>query len=179
MFAIRLATAEDLPALRELIPLSARELSRGFYSPEQIESAIHFVFGPDSRLIADRTYFVAETDGGLVACGGWSRRRTLYGGDQMKAEADPPLDPSTEAARIRAFFVHPAFARRGLGAAILRSCMDAARAAGFRRLELAATLPGVPLYQAFGFEARERLEAPLPNGVLLPIIRMERDLDEG
>jgi GNAT superfamily N-acetyltransferase len=178
MFAIRLATAEDLPALRELIPLSARELSRGFYSPEQIESAIHFVFGPDSRLIADQTYFVAEAAGGLVACGGWSRRRTLYGGDQMKAEADPPLDPSTEAARIRAFFVHPAFARRGLGAAILRSCMDAARAAGFRRLELAATLPGVPLYEAFGFEARERLEAPLPNGVLLPIIRMERDLDE-
>lgn len=178
MFAIRLATAEDLPALRELIPLSARELSRGFYSPEQIESAIHFVFGPDSRLIEDRTYFVAETDGGLIACGGWSRRRTLYGGDQMKAEADPPLDPSTEAARIRAFFVHPAFARRGLGAAILRACMDAARAAGFRRLELAATLPGVPLYEAFGFEARERLDAPLPNGVLLPIIRMERGLDE-
>ena len=179
MFAIRLATAEDLPALQELIPLSARELSRGFYSPEQIESAIRFVFGPDSRLIADQTYFVAETDGGLVACGGWSRRRTLYGGDQMKAEADPPLDPSTEAARIRAFFVHPAFARRGLAAAILRACMDAARAAGFRRLELAATLPGVPLYEAFGFEARERLEAPLPNGVLLPIIRMERGLDEG
>ena len=178
MNGIRLATAEDLPALQELIPLSARELSRGFYSPEQIESAIRFVFGPDSRLIADQTYFVAETDGRLVACGGWSRRRTLYGGDQMKAESDPPLDPRTEAARIRAFFVHPAFARQGLAAAILRACMDAARAAGFRRLELAATLPGVPLYEAFGFEARERLEAPLPNGVLLPIIRMERGLDE-
>jgi GNAT superfamily N-acetyltransferase len=178
MFGIRLATAEDLPALRDLIPLSARELSRGFYSPEQIESAIRFVFGPDSRLIADRTYFVAEADGGLVACGGWSRRRTLFGGDQMKAEADPLLDPSTEAARIRAFFVHPAFARRGIGAAILRACMDAARAAGFRRLELAATLPGVPLYETFGFEARERLEVPLPDGVRLPIIRMERGLDE-
>lgn len=179
MFALRLATVADLPALRELIPLSARELSRGFYSPEQIESAIRFVFGPDSRLISDRTYFVAETDGGLIACGGWSRRRTLYGGDQMKTEADPLLDPGTEAARIRAFFVHPAFARRGLGAAILAACMDAARAAGFRRLELAATLPGVPLYEAFGFEALERLEASLPDGVRLPIVRMERALDEG
>lgn len=178
MLGIRLATVEDLPALRELIPLSARELSRGFYSPEQTESAIRFVFGPDSRLIDDRTYFVAEEDGFLVACGGWSRRRALYGGDQMKEEADPLLDPSTEAARIRAFFVHPAFARRGIGAAILRTCMEAARAAGFRRLELAATLPGVPLYEAFGFEIRERMEAPLPDGVLLPIIRMERGLDE-
>ncbi len=178
MFSIRPAAAEDLPALSELIPLSARELSRGFYSPEQIESAIRFVFGPDSRLIADRTYFVAEIDGLLVACGGWSKRRTLYGGDQMKAQADPLLDPATDAARIRAFFVHPAFARRGIGAAILRACMDAARAAGFRRLELAATLPGVPLYEAFGFQARERLEAALPDGVVLPIVRMERELDD-
>ncbi len=178
MDGLRLATEDDLPALRELIPLSARALSRGFYSPEQIESAIRFVFGPDSRLIADGTYFVAVEDGRLIACGGWSRRRTLYGGDQMKAADDPLLDPDTEPARIRAFFVHPGFARRGLGASILRACLEAARSAGFRRLELAATLPGVPLYEAFGFQTLERLESPLPDGVRLPIVRMERGLDE-
>ena len=175
---IRLATAEDLPALRELIPISARELSRGYYSPEQTESAILYVFGPDSRLIADGTYFAAEEDGTLAGCGGWSRRRTLYGGDQMKAQEDPLLDPATEAARIRAFFVHPAFARRGVGSGILEACMDAARAAGFRRMELASTLPGVPLYEAFGFEARERIEVPMPDGLTLPVIRMKRALDD-
>jgi len=178
MIQIRLAAASDLPALRELIPLSARELSRGYYSEEQTESAIRYVFGPDSRLIADRTYFAAEQDGALAGCGGWSRRRTLFGGDQMKAEEDPLLDPATEAARIRAFFVHPAFARRGVGSAILDACMSAARAAGFRRMELASTLPGVPLYEAFGFEKREPIDVPMPDGVVLPVIRMERMLDE-
>ena len=175
---IRLATADDLPALKELIPVSARELSRGYYSQEQTESAIRYVFGPDSRLIADGTYFAAEEGGTLAGCGGWSRRRTLYGGDQMKAREDPLLDPATEAARIRAFFVHPAFARRGVGSRILGACMDAARAAGFRRMELASTLPGVPLYEAFAFEARERIEVPMPDGLTLPVIRMERALDD-
>ena len=174
---IRLATAEDLPALRALIPLSARALSRGYYTEEQTEGAIRYVFGPDSRLIADGTYFAAEEDGKLTGCGGWSRRRTLFGGDQMKSAEDPLLDPATEAARIRAFFVHPMFARRGVGSAILGACMDAARAAGFRRMELASTLPGVPLYEAFGFEKREPIEVPLPGGVVLPVIRMERALD--
>ena len=174
---IRLATAEDLPALKTLIPLSARALSRGYYSAEQTEGAIRHVFGPDSQLIADGTYFAAEEDGGLAGCGGWSRRRTLFGGDQMKSAVDPLLDPATEAARIRAFFVHPAFARRGVGSAILGACMDAARAAGFRRMELASTLPGVPLYEAFGFEKREPIDVPLPDGVVLPVIRMERALD--
>jgi GNAT superfamily N-acetyltransferase len=174
---IRLATADDLPALKELIPLSARGLSRGFYTDQQTESAIRYVFGPDSRLIADGTYFAAEDEGALAGCGGWSRRRTLFGGDQMKGAEDPLLDPATEAARIRAFFVHPSFARRGVGSAILGACMDAARAAGFRRMELASTLPGVPLYEAFGFEKREPIEVPLPDGVVLPVIRMERGLD--
>ncbi len=177
MTGIRLANEEDLPALRELIPISARELSRGYYSAEQTESAIRFVFGPDSRLIADGTYVVAEEEGRLVGCGGWSRRRTLFGGDQMKAEEDPLLDPARDAARIRAFFVHPAFARRGVGSRILQACLEAARSAGFRRIELASTLPGVPLYEAFGFRACERIEVPLPDGVVLPIIRMERSLD--
>jgi GNAT superfamily N-acetyltransferase len=177
MVSIRGATAGDVAALKVLIPLSARELSRGFYTDEQTESAILHIFGPDSRLIADGTYFVAEEDGRLAGCGGWSRRRTLYGGDQTKAGDEPLLDPATEAAKIRAFFVHPDYARRGIGSRLLEACVAAARAAGFRRLELAATLPGVPLYAARGFVARERLEAPMPDGSALPIVRMERGID--
>ncbi len=172
----RLATMGDLPALVVLIPASARILSRGFYTDAQTEAAIRYIFGPDTRLITDGTYFVVEADGVLAGCGGWSRRRTLYGGDQMKAAEDPLLDPRTEAARIRAFFVHPDFARQGVGSAILDSCLDAARAAGFSRVELASTLPGVPFYRALGFEECEPLEAPMPDGTTLPIIRMERAL---
>ena len=172
--AIRKATPADLPALRELIPAAVRALSQGFYSPEQIESAIAHLFGPDTQLIADGTYFVAEIDGALAGCGGWSRRATLYGGDQWKSAEDPLLDPTRDAARIRAFFVHPRFARRGVGSAILRACAEAARAAGFSSLELVATLPGEPLYRAHGFEPRERSEAALPDGLKLPVIRMVR-----
>jgi GNAT superfamily N-acetyltransferase len=179
MRTIRIATAADVPALQALIPVSARALSKGFYSDAETESAIRHVFGPDSRLIADGTYFVAEEDGVLAGCGGWSRRRTLYGGDQTKSGEEPLLDPATEPAKVRAFFVHPDFARRGVGSRILEACLAAARAAGFRRVELAATLPGVPFYAARGFVARERLEAPMPDGRGLPIVRMERDLDAG
>ena len=198
---IRLATPEDVPAIAALIPVSARALSRGFYTDAQTEAAIRHIFGPDTRLIADGTYFVAEevatngaartatraaTNGAagtasvarsaVVGCGGWSRRRTLYGGDQMKSAEDPLLDPRVDAARIRAFFVHPDFARRGVGRRILEACLDAARAAGFRRVELASTLPGVPFYRVFGFEEREALEAPMPGGDGLPVVRMEREL---
>ena len=170
----RLATIGDLPALVELIPASARVLSRGFYTDAQTEAAIKYIFGPDTRLIADGTYFVVEEDGVLAGCGGWSRRRTLYGGDQTKKGEEPLLDPNTEPAKIRAFFVHPDFARRGVGTAIVDACLEAARAAGFRRIELASTLPGVPFYRALGFEEREPMEAPMPDGTALPIIRMER-----
>ena len=157
-----------------LIPLSVRGLSRGFYSDAQIESAIRHVFGPDTQLIADRTYFVATVGGMLVGCGGWSRRRTLFGGDQMKTAEDPLLDPKAEPARVRAFFVHPDWARRGIAGAILEACMNAARAAGFRRVELVATLPGEPLYRAFGFDVLERFEAAMPDGLTLPVVRMMR-----
>jgi GNAT superfamily N-acetyltransferase len=172
----RLATIGDVPALTELIPLSARELSRGYYTDEQTEAAIRFIFGPDTRLISDRTYYVVEENGALAGCGGWSRRKTLFGGDQTKALDHSLLDPATEAARIRAFFVHPDFARRGVGSILLRACVAAAWEAGFRRAELAATLPGVPFYGAFGFVEREPLELPMPNGTTLPAIRMVRDL---
>jgi GNAT superfamily N-acetyltransferase len=173
---IRLATPTDLPALCELIPLSVRGLSRGFYSDAQIESAIRHVFGPDTQLIADRTYFVTKIGDVLVGCGGWSRRRTLFGGDQMKTADDKLLDPKVEPARVRAFFVHPDWARRGIAGAILEACMNAARAAGFRRVELVATLPGEPLYRAFGFDAIERFEAAMPDGLTLPVVRMIRAL---
>jgi GNAT superfamily N-acetyltransferase len=176
VFTLRLATPADLPAIRELIPLSAGALSEGFYTPEQASSAIRHVFGPDTQLIADGTYFVAEAEGEIVACGGWSWRRTLYGGDQMKAADDPPLDPAHEAARIRAFFVHPAWARRGIASAIMKACVDAASAAGFRRLALMSTLPGEPLYRAFGFVAGERITDTLPDGVGVPFVPMDREI---
>jgi len=182
---IRLATEADRPALAALIPASARGLSRGYYSDAQTESAILHVFGTDSRLIEDGTYFLAEEgaddEGGevrvrIVGCGGWSRRRTLFGGDQMKSSEDPLLDPEREPARIRAFFVHPDCARRGIGSRILGACLDAARAAGFRRVTLASTLPGVPFYSELGFEEKERIEVPMPGGLTLPVIRMEKDV---
>ena len=174
MFEIRLAAPSDLPALRALIPASVRGLGAGWYTPEQIESSICHVFGPDTQLIEDGTYLVAEAGAEVIGCGGWSRRRTLYGGDQMKGEADPLLDPAIDAARIRAFFVHPGWARRGVGTRILEACAGAARAAGFSQLELVATLPGEPLYRAHGFAARERYEVPLPGGLGLPVVRMVR-----
>ncbi len=174
--SVRPATADDLAALRELIPRSARALSAGYYSATEAESAIRFVFGVDTQLVADGTYLVAEIDGALAGCGGWSRRRTLYGGDQHKAATDPLLDPATDAARIRAFFVAPEFARRGVGGALMRACARAAEEAGFRQLELMATLPGVPLYAAFGFQALEEVREALPDGVPLDFVRMARAL---
>jgi GNAT superfamily N-acetyltransferase len=154
-------------------------LSVGYYTAEQAESALVHVFGPDTQLIADGTYYVAEAaDGTLVASGGWSHRRTLFGGDQTKSGADPLLDPATEPARIRAFFVHPAWARRGLGRLLFERCLSAARADGFRELTLVATLPGVPLYEALGFVAGERFAVPMPDGVELPVVTMTRSIGE-
>lgn len=178
---IRPARADEIPALEQLIARSVRALSAGYYTPRQIELALAHVFGVDSQLIADGTYFVVEADGQLadcaiIACGGWSKRHTLYGGDQMKAGTDNLLDPQTEAARIRAFFVDPAWARRGIGKQLIEACEAAARAAGFTRLEMGATLPGVPLYEAVGYRAVEHLAVPLPAGETLPIIRMEKVL---
>jgi GNAT superfamily N-acetyltransferase len=174
-YALRLATDQDVAAIRELIPRSARALSAGFYSAPQVDAAIQHVFGLDTTLLRDGTYFVIETsDGALAACGGWSRRQTLYGGDQHKSAEDPLLDPVTDAARIRAFFVAPEHARRGLGASLMAACERAAAAAGFRRLELMATLPGVPLYEASGFIATEHVLERVYGGVDIPFVRMER-----
>lgn len=174
---MRLATDADVPALQQLIERSVRTLSEGFYSAAQIDSALRYVFGADTLLIADRTYYVIPAaDGSLMAAGGWSRRATLYGGDQMKGTADPLLDPATQPARIRAFFVHPAWARRGLARRLFERCAQDAQAAGFGSLELMATLPGEPLYRALGFTELARLTTILPDGVGLPVVRMGRPL---
>jgi GNAT superfamily N-acetyltransferase len=179
MHRLRLATPADVPRLCDLIERSVRGLSVGFYTDAQIEAALRYVFGPDTRLITDRTYYVSETpDGELVAAGGWGRRRTLYGGDQTKVGDDPLLDPGTEPARVRAFFVHPDWARRGLGRALFERCAADAAPAGFRAAELMATLPGEPLYRALGFVAVERTAATLPDGVVLPMVRMTRPLPD-
>jgi len=171
---VRRATAADAPALRTLITASLRGPSVGYYTAAQAEAALVHVFGPDTQLIDDGTYYVVEDAGTLVAAGGWSRRRTLYGGDQTKSGADPLLDPAAEPARIRAFFVHPDWARRGLGRLLFDTCHRAARDAGFRELTLVATLPGVPLYQALGFVAGERFAVTMPGGIDLPVVTMSR-----
>ena len=174
---VRVATLADVPALQSLMATSVRALSATYYTAEQIEASIVKVFGVDTQLIADATYYVIDSPVGPAACGGWSHRRTLYGGDQMKDVADPELDPRVDAARIRAFFVHPEFARRGLARALYAECAGAARAAGFRRLELMATLPGEPLYAALGFAPIERVALPLGDGIELPLVRMGRAID--
>jgi GNAT superfamily N-acetyltransferase len=184
---IRRATSADIPVLRDLIEMSVRGLQSKDYSPSQIDSALATVFGVDTQLIADGTYFVAENVGAIVpvvrgaptewlivGCGGWSKRKTLYGGDQWTGREAALLDPHHDAAKIRAFFIHPAWARRGIGSMILEVCESAAQAAGFTRFEMGATLTGVPLYQARGYVALENLEVPLANGEALAIVRMEK-----
>lgn len=173
---VRPATAADVDVLRALITRSARALSAGHYTEAEAEAAIRYVFGVDTQLVADGTYLVAELDGAIAGCGGWSRRRTLYGGDQHKASEDPLLDPARDAARIRAFFVAPECARRGVASALMRACAAAAHAAGFRRLELMSTLPGIPLYEAFGFARLEAVRERMPDGVEVPFVRMARAL---
>ena len=174
--SIRVAEMDDVPALKELIPLSARALSKGFYTPQQTESAIQYIFGVDTQLIADKTYYVAEAENQIVGCGGWSKRKTLYGGDQMKTEEDPLLDPKVDAGRIRAFFIHPDWARKGIGRRIIEACERAAKADGFAKMELGATLPGEPLYAALGYEVTDRFEIPMVDGATLPAAHMKKEL---
>ena len=172
-YSLRCATMADVGALDALIDRSVRDLGASYYAPAEIEAGLRHVFGVDTQLVADGTYFLIEHDGVPVACGGWSGRRTLFGGDQHKSGIDNRLDPSCAPARIRAFFVHPAHARRGLGRRLYDVCADAARTAGFQALELMATLPGVPLYTALGFEPLEPVAVPTPSGPLR-CIRMTR-----
>ncbi len=177
---IRKAAVADIPRLREIIEASVRGLQANDYSPTQLEGALRCVYGVDSQLIADGTYLVAEDisqpDPTIVACGGWSKRKTLYGGDQYARREDSLLDPAKDAAKIRAFFVHPKFARRGIGSMILEACEDAARAAGFMRFEMGATLSGVAFYKAKGYVEVENQAVPLGNGGTLPIVKMSKEI---
>ena len=170
----RVARLADVPAIEALIPLSARTLQRAFYSTEQLDGAIGTVFGVDTQLIRDGTYIVALADGAVVGCGGWSRRKTPYGGDRAKKAEDPLRDPHLEPAMIRAFFVHPDFARRGIGREFIRLSDAAALAAGFRDIEIIATLAGEPLYAACGYIAMERHSIELVNGLRMIVVRMKR-----
>jgi len=175
---IRLAAMNDVPALQELIAESVRELSTPYYSAREIDSALMHVFGVDRQLINDSTYYVAEIDNQMVGCGGWSKRKTLFGGDQAQsARVDELLNPQTDAARVRAFYVHPNWSRRGIGSRILKACEEAASEAGFTMLELIATLPGEPLYSAHGYEKIGPFEIPLPDGHSLPAFHMKKSLD--
>jgi GNAT superfamily N-acetyltransferase len=176
-YFLRPARVSDVSAARVLIDDSVRGLSGGLYSPAQIDASLTYVFGVDTQLIDDGTYFVIERDGALAAVGGWSGRKTLFGGDQHKSSDDNALDPATDPARIRAFFVHPAHARRGLARRIFDACHDAARGAGFKSLELASTLPGVALYKTLGFRELEPIDVPMPGGLVLRCIRMDRTID--
>jgi GNAT superfamily N-acetyltransferase len=177
-FLIRPATSSDGPALRTLIERSAVALSVGFYTRQQTVALTREVFGVDSQLLADGTYYVVETAGEIAACGGWGKRSTGYGGDQAKSAPERLLDPATEAANIRAFFVDPAWARRGLGSLLMTHCAAQAGAAGFQTLELVSTLPGVPLYQVLGFVEVEPFDLVLANGLRVPVVRMRRPLLE-
>ena len=177
--ALRIAEPLDVPELETLIARSGIGLSAGYYSPAQAEALTRNVFGVDSQLIADQTYFAIEQGERIVACGGWSKRRTLFGGDRAKFGADPLLDPEREPARIRAFFVDPSEARRGLGRRLMERCVREALDHGFHALTLVSTLPGEPLYLASGFSVVERFELDLPPGLRVPVSRMERQLAFG
>jgi GNAT superfamily N-acetyltransferase len=181
---LRTATVADLDAIRELIAASVRGLQHE-YSEGQREQALASVFTPDTQLIADGSYFILEaegsvakaSDGTLAACGGWSWRKTLFGGDHHHASRNAErLDPAKDAAKIRAFFVHPQWARRGLGTRLLAACERAAWDAGFRRCEMGATLSGVPLYERQGYRRVADILVDLPGGERLPVVRMEKRL---
>ncbi|HMD08297.1 MAG TPA: GNAT family N-acetyltransferase [Candidatus Acidoferrum sp.] len=191
---IRKAVVAEIPVLRELIEVSVRELQAQDYTPAQMEGALETVFGVDSQLIADGTYFVAEakpvdapsgtaTTGGakntgaswtIAGCGGWSKRKTLYGSDHWTGREDALLDPQRDAAKIRAFFIHPAWARQGIGSRILEACEIAASTAGFKSYEMGATLTGAKLFGVKGYAALEKIEIPLKGGLSLPVIRMAK-----
>jgi N-acetylglutamate synthase-like GNAT family acetyltransferase len=177
-FSIRKAARSDQPAIEKLIRESVRGLSAEDYDAEQIELSIRTVFGVDAELITDETYFIVETDAGEIAgCGGWSKRKTLYGASIYAESRDSELlDPERDAAKIRAFFIHPDFARKGIGSLILEKCEREARAHGFRSAEMMATLPGVKLYAARGYTGDEQVKVPVGEGVDIICVKMGKNL---
>jgi GNAT superfamily N-acetyltransferase len=167
---------DERDAIQQLIAESARKLSREHYNDAQIEGAIATVFGVDTTLIEDGTYFVVESDGQLAGCGGWSKRKTLFGGDQYSSRDTAYIDPETDPAKIRAFFVHPAHARKGIARMILSRCEDEARAAGYHALELLSTLPGIEFYKSCGFVELGNFQLDLTETVKLEFVPMRKDL---
>jgi len=174
----RLAREDDIPAMEELIPLSVRTLQVPYYSPEQMEMAIGPVFHVDRQLVGDGTYFVVEDDGKIVGCGGWSKRKKLSGCDGEQTGLDELLNPMQDAARIRQFFVHPKWARRGIGTSIVKASEAAALKAGFQKVELVATLAGEPLYASCGYAVVKRYDSPMSDGVNLPVVHMAKSLKD-
>lgn len=180
-FTLRLAVEQDIPALHALIEASVRGLQAGDYTSAQIEGALGTVLGLDTQLIRDQTYFVAESPAQdsnrkrFAGCGGWSKRKTLFGADRGPGRAPELLDPETDAAKVRAIFVHPDFARRGLGSLILSTVEEAAAQAGFERYEMGSTLTGVPLYRLKGYIAVETIGVPLANGEKLDVVKMVKE----
>lgn len=173
---LRIALPADVPALRSLIERSARGLSTTEYRPAQVEGALRGAFGVDTQLLADRTYFVAEENGTIVGCGGWSYRATLFGGDSRGGRDASLLDPMTQAAKVRAFFVDPGHARRGIGSMLLERCEAEARAHGFTQVELMATLPGAKLYAVRGYVGDDRVHIDLGGGEIIEFIPMRKSL---
>ena len=173
-YSLRKAGIADIPAIEKLIDASVRGLQAQDYTPEQIDAALRTVFTVDTQLVEDGTYFVIEQDGELIGCGGWSQRKTLCGGDHHAVRNDVLMDPTSDAAKIRAIFVAPGYARQGIGSVLLKAAEDAASAAGFHRLEMGATLTGVPVYLRRGYREVERMTVPLENGIILPVVRMEK-----
>jgi len=180
-FHVRLATDADIPTLHALIESSVRVLQANDYTPAQIEGALGTVLGLDTQLIKDETYYVIEATNSegqtvIAACGGWSKRKTLFGSDHAAVREPELLDPAVDAAKIRAFFVHPDWSRRGLGTLLLETCENAAKSAGFTRFEMGSTLTGVPLYKLRGYHVIEPIAVPLSNGESLPVIRMAKSV---
>ncbi len=169
---------DDCPAIAQLIAQSARALGKPDYNDEEIEAALQGAMGLDSQLIEDKTYFLVKVDGELAGCGSWSFRKTLFGSDSEGTRDAARLDPATDSARIRAFFVHPKFARQGIGSMILRRCEQEAKEAGFRSLSLGATLPGRRLYAAHGFIAGDPIDYDLGDGMFMRVIPMTKRLDD-
>lgn len=177
-FILRYAAFNDQPEIEKLIAESVRGLSKDVYNEQQIEHSIKTVFGVDTELISDKTYFVAETiDGKIAGCGGWSKRKTLYGASVYSHSRDSELlNPEVDPAKIRAFFIHPDFARQGIGTAILGKCENEAKSHGFTSAEMMATLPGVKLYKVRGYEGDEKVEVPLDDNLNIICVKMRKNL---
>jgi GNAT superfamily N-acetyltransferase len=173
-YSVRLATRQDLDVLKTLMDSAISELLRPYLDQSQIESS-RLIMGLDVQLIEDGTYFIVESDGDLAGCGGWSRRATLYGGDQTPGRDAAFLDPEVDPARIRAMYTSPSHVRRGVGRRVITECEQAARAAGFRSVELMATMAGLPLYRACGYRPLEQVEDSR-GGAPVPLVRMRKDL---